>query len=389
MFSLLIKETLYINEAAFGIAIGPYSANIFDPRSWGEEERHISLEVFPTGLFAIGVDLPKSYMAKHAKSLLAMVVPTMAIGWIIVAAVLKALFHNLSVVSCLAIAACLTPTDPVNSAAIVGGKYAVKHVPLNLRRILSAESAANDGLAYPFLTICLFLTVNPSTPNAVAEWFVIGWLYQVIMGTVLGTIIGIIFSKLLKLSNSRGIIDRASYVAQYIALVFLTIGVSSTLGSDDLLAAFACGSAISWDGEFNMQVEGELFSSVIEFVLNCSAFVYIGAWLNFADFSNHTLGIFPWKLIILLVAIIALRRIPAILALYRYIPEISDWKEALFSGHFGPMGVGALFISTLATTKLPTPHDPPQGQAELLSAMMQPIVAFIVLSSIVIRKPLR
>jgi NhaP-type Na+/H+ or K+/H+ antiporter len=124
--------------------------------------------------------------------------------------------------------ACLTPTDPVirsvytvrtppfltlflpqcchsgyvqdhtnSSPSLIenqGGKYAVKHVPLNLRRILSAESAANDGLAYPFLTICLFLTVNPSTPNALAEWFVIGWLYQVIMGTVLGTIIGICIS---------------------------------------------------------------------------------------------------------------------------------------------------------------------------------------------------
>ena len=44
--------------------------------------------VLATGLFAIGVELPKSYMAKHAKSLLAMVIPTMAFGWIIVAGVL-------------------------------------------------------------------------------------------------------------------------------------------------------------------------------------------------------------------------------------------------------------------------------------------------------------
>lgn len=41
--------------------------------------------VLATGLFAIGVELPNSYMAQHAKSLFAMVIPTMAIGWIIVA----------------------------------------------------------------------------------------------------------------------------------------------------------------------------------------------------------------------------------------------------------------------------------------------------------------
>ena len=75
----------------FGIFMGPYFAGVFDPRSWGSNSNEITLEVMrvvlATGLFAIGVELPKSYMARHAKSLLAMVVPTMAIGWVIVAGV--------------------------------------------------------------------------------------------------------------------------------------------------------------------------------------------------------------------------------------------------------------------------------------------------------------
>ena len=71
--------------------MGPHFAGIFNPRSWGAHSNAITLEVMrivlATGLFAIGVELPKSYMAKHAKSLLAMVIPTMAIGWVIVAGV--------------------------------------------------------------------------------------------------------------------------------------------------------------------------------------------------------------------------------------------------------------------------------------------------------------
>ena len=47
--------------------------------------------VLATGLFAIGVELPKGYMVDHAKSLIAMVVPTMAIGWVIVAGLVN--FH--------------------------------------------------------------------------------------------------------------------------------------------------------------------------------------------------------------------------------------------------------------------------------------------------------
>jgi hypothetical protein len=50
------------------------------------------------------------------------------------------------------------------------------------------------------------------------------------------------------------------------------------------------------------------------------------------------------------------------------------------------MGVGAIFVSTLALSELKVPHDPPQNQEELLAATLQIIVSFIVLCSIIIRK---
>ncbi|KAE9398866.1 Sodium/hydrogen exchanger [Gymnopus androsaceus JB14] len=356
LFSLLMKEKLYLNEVVlgttFGILIGPHVGNIFNPRSWSSSSsisQNITLEVMrivlATGLFAIGIELPKNYMWKHAKGLLTMVIPTMAVGWLVVGGFLKLLFPRLTYVSCLVIAACLTPTDPIICAAIVGGKFAVKHVPVNLRRILSAESAANDGklfrmcLAYPFLSISIYLTVESSNRVAFGKWFLVGWLYQVILGVVLGTIMGLIFSHLFKLSKRRGFIDRESYVAQYIAMSFFTIGVAKTIGSDDLLAAFAAGSAMSWDGEFNVETEGELFASVIDLVLNCACFIYIGAWLPFENFNIPSLGIEPWRLTLLFIAIAFLRRIPAIMLLYKLIPEIESWQEALFSGHFGPVSL--------------------------------------------------
>ena len=56
-----------------------------------------------------------------------------------------------------------------------GGEFARRHVPVNLRQILSAESAANDGLAYPFLTISLYLTLN-SRGVAISHWVLVGCL---------------------------------------------------------------------------------------------------------------------------------------------------------------------------------------------------------------------
>jgi len=36
-------------------------------------------------------------------------------------------------------------------------------------------------------------------------------------------------------------------VAMYVALALLVTGLTTLAGSDDLLAAFACGTAFAWD----------------------------------------------------------------------------------------------------------------------------------------------
>ncbi|KLO18386.1 hypothetical protein SCHPADRAFT_925181 [Schizopora paradoxa] len=392
MVSLLVKEKLFIGEVVlgtgFGVLIGPYCANIFDPRSWTSNSNGITLEfmrvVLATGLFAIGVELPTAYVAKHVKSLLIVVVPTMAFGWFVCAGFIRILFPNLNFVSSLVISACLTPTDPVLASAVIGGKFAVKNVPSHIRMILAAESAANDGLAYPFLSISVYLTVEASKKVAFEKWILIGWLYQVIFGTVLGAFLGWGFSFLMRRAHRKGLIDRESLVAQYISLAVFTIGVVSTIGSDDLLAAFAAGTAMSWDGHFKEKTEGEVFSSVIDLVLNCACFIYIGAWLPFNQYDNELFGITPWRLVLLFVAILAFRRIPAILLVYKWTPDIYNWREALFCSHFGPMGVGAIFISTLAITHLSQweDSDNPTSEEQRLAAMLHPIVSFVVLCSI-------
>ncbi|THH29119.1 hypothetical protein EUX98_g5069 [Antrodiella citrinella] len=396
MFSLFIREKLYIGEACwaflFGVVIGPYGANIFDPRSWGDGNRDVSNQitlevtrvVLAIGVFAIGVELPKAYMARHWKSLLILLGPVMTWGWFVSAGLIYALVPKLNFLSSLAVAACLTPTDPILAAAVVGGKYADKHVPAHLRHLLAAESGCNDGAAYPFLFIALYLIIDKSTGHAVSDWFLLLWLYQVILGIVMGALIGFGFRHLMKFCERKDLIDRQSYVAQYVSLALLTIGVTSLLGSDDLLAAFACGTAFAWDGFFNKQTEASVFSSVIDLLFNVAAFVFVGAWMPFNQFTDEALSLNVWRLIVIAICVIIARRLPVILVLYRWIPDIKTFREAVFSGHFGPMGVGAVYISTLAAMQLPPPSNPPQNQTEQLAASIQPIVAFMVLCSIVV-----
>ena len=55
-----------------------------------------------------------------------------------------------------------------------------------------------------------------------------------------------------------------------------------------------------------------------------------------------------WKLVVLGILVLLFLRIPIMMALNPLIPDIKTWREALFAGHFGPIGVGALFVAILA-----------------------------------------
>ncbi|TFK66702.1 hypothetical protein BDN72DRAFT_131906 [Pluteus cervinus] len=394
MFSLFLRSKLYIGEACwaflFGVIVGPYGANVLNPHAWADTEagvNNIVLEftrvVLAIGVFAIGVELPKAYMRRHWKSLFFLLCPVMTWGWFVSAALIYALIPGLSFLSSLAVAACLTPTDPILAAAVVGGKWADKHVPTHIRHLLAAESACNDGAAFPFLFIALYLLLDGSTGDAIRDWFLLLWLYQVVVGVIVGSLIGIGFRYLMKFCERKELIDRHSYVAQYLSLAMLTIGVCTLLGSDDLLAAFACGTAFAWDGFFNHQTEESNFSSVIDLLFNIAAFIFLGAWMPFGSFQDEKLTLSVWRLIVIAILVLFLRRLPIMVALYKWIPDVKTFREAVFSGHFGPIGVGAIFISTLAVETIHSSNKKNE-ELELLAATIQPITAFMVLCSITI-----
>jgi NhaP-type Na+/H+ or K+/H+ antiporter len=79
------------------------------------------------------------------------------------------------------------------------------------------------------------------------------------------------------------------------------------------------------------------FSSGVDFVFNCICFTYIGAWLPFDQFHISEIGVTPWRLVMLMLVVLILRRIPSLLLLYKMVPEVANWREALFCGYFGPV----------------------------------------------------
>lgn len=402
MVSLFVKEKLYIGEATVatiaGLILGPHCLNWFDPLSWGNSEiitLEISRIVLCVQIVAVAVELPRKYMKKHWLSVAIFLLPVMTAGWLIVGLFIWVLIPHFTFGQALLVSACVTATDPVLAAAVVGkGKFA-ERVPGHLRNLLSAESGCNDGMAFPFIFLALNILIHPGhSGEIVKEWFLITILYQCFFGIILGVVIGFVLRKLVAFAEKKNLIDRESFLAFFIFLAFNSAGLGSVLGVDDLLVSFAAGTAFGWNGDFARKTEESHVSTVIDLIINLAFFVYFGAIIPWEDFNNGIYGLNIWRLIVLAFVVIFLRRLPAVVALKPFTPDLKSWREAFFCGHFGPIGVGAIFAVILARRDLEEHyHIESVGLDEeakesyphyhLLNALW-PIVNFIVITSIVV-----
>lgn len=396
--SLFLKEKIYIGEATvatiYGLIVGPHCLNWFAPTTWGNSD-YITIEisriVLIVQIFAVAVELPKKYMLRHWWSITMLLFPVMTYGWLLSSVFIWKLVPTLRWVEALCISGCITATDPVLAAAVVGkGKFA-KRVPGHLRNLLSAESGCNDGMAFPFVIMAIDILNDEKNAAAVAKNFIcVGILYSCILGILIGVTIGYLARHLIKFAEKHNLIDRENFLVYYFCVAMFCAGVGTLCGVDDLLVAFGAGAAFSWDGWFAKQTRESHVSEVIDSLLNTAFFIYFGAIVPWPDFNNYALGIRAWKLVCLAILVLVVRRLPIILALKPVIPDIHTWREALFCGHFGPIGVGAVFMALLARAQLeshsetPTATVPKDHPQYYLIATMWPISCFLVISSIIV-----
>lgn len=202
-----------------GAILGP-ALGVFDPLSiaQGNPDNVASITylfsrlALGIQLVIAGIQLPRRYLLQEWSTLAVLLLPGLTGMWICSSLLIWLLVPNLSFLPALAIGACVSPTDPVLSSSIVHGSFADRHVPLGLRRIITAESGANDGLGFPFLFLPLFIMKYTSESNpdtlrgfllAIPEWVRGTWFYVVILGVVYGAAIGWMLKELLFRADAR------------------------------------------------------------------------------------------------------------------------------------------------------------------------------------------
>ncbi|KAJ5885595.1 Cation/H+ exchanger [Penicillium tannophilum] len=367
LVSYLCKERFYLSEALIsllaGVLFSPHAANFIRPEDYAlhssanlaEITMHFTRLVLGVQLVLAGVQLPKRYLQIEWRSLSLLLGPGMAAMWICSSLIVWAMVPNFSFLHALIVAACVTPTDPVLSNSIVKGKFADKHVPRPLQRIIVAESGANDGLGYPFLFFGIYLLkytgmggqgYSGGAGKAMALWFYETWVYTIILSVVYGAVVGWLSRKLLHWAEEKHYVDRESFLVFAVSLALFIVGSCGLIGTDDLLACFVAGNVFTHDDWFRLETIDDSLQPTIDMLLNLSMFMWFGAVCPWSSFLHN--DIIPiYRLIFLGILILLVRRMPIIFAMHKYIHQIEDLSHAAFVGFFGPIGVGAIFYLSI------------------------------------------
>ncbi|CAH1761333.1 1219_t:CDS:10 [Entrophospora sp. SA101] len=391
LVSLIVKEKLYLSEAFVatfvGLIVGPACLNWINPMHWENKDQvteELTRIVLAIQVMAAGINLPRAYITRQFTSMAIMLLPVMIWMWITSAVIIYHFISELTFLESLLIASCITPTDPILANSVVQGSFAEKYIPSNVRHLLSAESGANDGMGFPFMFLALYLLQKSNTTgSAISQWIYFVWGYHILFSIVIGIIIGWGAKKLLEIAGSKNWIDKESFLVFAIALAIFVVGGVSILGSDALLSCFTAGSILAWDDWFQQETRDAHLQEVIDLLLTLTTFTYIGMIVPWSRFNSDILSL--QRLIPISILILIFRRLPIVLTLKKFIPAIHTFKEAMFAGYFGPIGVGAVFLAMTVKNEVEKrENDMDANIANRTKDNVFPIVAFIVISSVVV-----
>lgn len=324
-----------------GVVAGPLVFDLLDVSRWLQQEvalEHIARITLAISLMEVALRLPKREFLQHLGSYATILLLLMPAMWL-TSSLLVAIILGLPLWVALLIGAVVTPTDPVVSSSIVTGPLAEESLPGRIRHTLSAESGANDGLAYAFVVLPI-LVLEGSVAEALPQWILETVLVQVGAAALLGAGAGLVAGRLLLWSEATRSIEREPMMVFTLALSLSTLGVATLFGTDGLLAVFVAGVIFHLTVGRHEDVEVEPVQGAVDQFFTIPIFALIGMAIPFQEWLD--LG---WAGIALVAAILAFRRLPGMLIVHRWVDPIRSWSDVLFLGWFGPIGIAALYYA--------------------------------------------
>lgn len=336
-----------ISTILYGILISKSGLDLFEPH-YVSSKHLISIGsriILCLQTMAVALSLPKGYIYNNFKSIFSLVILIGFFKCLFTFLILRS-FSYLDTATCWAIAASLTPTDPILSSSIVKGKFAKMYVSEKLRTLLSAESGINDGFGVLILGVSFDILKNSDIKSGIFNFLIYTLGNKAILSGFIGFFIGFIVHYFTKMCCGMEMVRTEMLSIHTFALCFFGLALMEMSQGSELICIFFMGISLNTNEWYTLENTSNKLSEILESIFCKVLFIFIGTTVDFNRFNLR---------MILICALIIFIRRPLILFFgYKIIPLVSNKKEALFVGWFGPVGVGALFYCLMYDRKVDT-----------------------------------
>ena len=327
--------------AVFGIIPGvPDALSPLDrPRIWElASEFAVIIALFGTGIRIdriVGKDLwgPTVRMLAIAMPLCILAVVALGIG------------VGLTLAAAVLLAAVLAPTDPVLAADVQvgppteGGEHPVRFA-------LTTEAGLNDGLAFPFVYLAIFLVAaSGGVSDWFGEWFGFYVGYKIVVGAAAGAAAGWLLGKILFSLPGHNPLANAGTGVIALAGVLVTYGLTELVEGYGFIAAFVMGIVLRRkEAEHDYHGRLHSFSSALEHSVTAILLVLLGgaipSLLTYLDWPHALLGV---------ALIFVIRPLSGMLALVRTKLSVRQRGVVAF---YGVRGIGSIYYLAYAGGQL-------------------------------------
>ena len=241
----------------------------------------------------------------------------------------QVLFGGLSLWEAGILAAILAPTDAGLGQVIVSSS----RVPIRIRESLNVEAGLNDGLAVPFLMLCIAMA--PQSTGDVGAVLTKFLKEQIGYGIFVGVTVGLGGGWLLGIAQRKKWMAAARQKIGLVTVPLLCVIASEAVGASMFIAAFVAGLMVQIGfapaGKHAAEF-AEDWGQLLDFFV-----FYLFGWFVGQVWPNFTLSIVLYAVLSLTVV----RMVPVALAL---VGTALSRPTVLFMGWFGPRGLASIVL---------------------------------------------